>query len=565
MFARKKTRIAREIDPDEIFLDSSNLPGHEVAQFEGRVEHPVSKRAIFGVGAIFIAASLIFTGQAYQLQVQNGDTYAQVSRDNRLSRTVLFAPRGVIYDRNGTELAWNEVIANESTTTDVTLYARRAYTSLPGLAHTVGFVRYPKMDTSGRWWREEYVGISGSELAFDAHLAGQNGSKMAEANARGEVQREHIVVLPTPGKNVELSIDADVQSKLHTTLLGHANTHGFRGGASVIMDVTTGEILALVSVPEYDNAAFAEGETDVIRTTHLSERLPALNRAIAGAYTPGSIVKPFFAAAALQEGIISPEKEIESTGTLVVPNPYYPDKPSVFRDWKAHGWTDMRDALSVSSDIYFYTIGGGFASQAGLGILRISEYARRFGFGATADFVLWGEVAGVVPTPEWKEKIFGPDDPWRIGDTYNTAIGQYGMQVTPLQAVRAIATIANDGLLVTPILTVGEKTKSIPLGISRGNLVVVREGMRRAVAGSGGTASALAMPRFFIAAKTGTEQTGARNEWMNSWVVGFWPYENPRFAFATLLEHAPAGTLAGASPAMRPFFEWLAADKMEYI
>ena len=561
MLFSRRSNAKREIDPDEIFLDSSNLPGHETSQFEGRVEHPVSRWAVFGVGAVFVVLSLLFAGRAYQLQVQDGDVYAQMSHDNRLLRTVLFAPRGVMYDRNGTELAWNESLRAGASSTP---YARRAYTQLPGLAHIIGFVRYPKMDTRGQWWREEYVGISGSELAFDALLAGRNGSKMAEADARGEIQREHIVTPPIPGENITLSVDADVQSKLHSLLLRHANTYGFRGGASVIMDVQSGELLALVSVPEYDNAAFAEGNIDVIRATHQSERIPALNRAIAGAYTPGSIVKPFVAAAALQEGIISPEKKIESTGILVVPNPYYPDKPSVFRDWKAHGWVDMLDALAVSSDIYFYTVGGGFGSQAGLGIARIDEYMNKLGFGELTGFVLWGEAQGVVPTPEWKEDNFGIDDPWRIGDTYNTAIGQYGMQITPLQAVRAIATIANGGLLFTPTLTVVEEFGRTSITISHVNLAVVREGMRSAVSRSDGTASALTMARLAIAAKTGTAQTGVRNEWMNSWVVGFWPYENPRFAFATLLEHAPAGTLAGASPAMRPFFEWLLDEKPEY-
>ena len=109
-----------------------------------------------------------------------------------------------------------------------------------------------------------------------------------------------------------------------------------------------------------------------------------------------------------------------------------------------------------------------------------------------------------------------------------------------------------------------EEFESTSITISHGNLAVVREGMRSAVSRSDGTASALTMARLAIAAKTGTAQTGVRNEWMNSWVVGFWPYENPRFAFATLLEHAPAGTLAGASPAMRPFFEWLLDEKPEY-
>lgn len=562
MFGRRKKQEMQDIAPDEIFLDSSNLPAHETTQFEGRVERPVSRFAILGVGALFVLVVLAFSARAFQLQVSDGDIYANISRDNRLTRSIIFAPRGVMYDRTGLELAWNEA---EPEDTDATPYARRVYTKLPGLAHVIGFVRYPKTDASGLWWREEYIGVSGSELVFDDILSGNNGSKMTEVDALGAVQREDIVIPPTSGDNLTLSIDSELQSVLYGILLKHANAYGFQGGASVIIDVNTGEIIAMVSVPEYDNAAFANGDTAVIRAAHKSSRLPALNRAIAGAYTPGSIIKPIIAVGALRENVISPDKKIESTGTITIPNPYNPDKPSVFNDWKAHGWVDMHEALAVSSDIYFYVVGGGFGSQSGLGIARLDEYARLFGLGTTTGFVLSGEVGGVIPTPQWKEDTFGSDDPWRVGDTYNTAIGQYGMQVTPLQMARAIAAFANDGRLLTPHLVFGRDVESGDLGIPRTYFAVVRDGMRRAVTSSLGTARALNMSDVPIAAKTGTAQTGVRNQWMHSWVVGFWPYESPRFAFATLLEKAPAGTLAGASPAMRPFFEWLTVHRPEYL
>ena len=139
------------------------------------------------------------------------------------------------------------------------------------------------------------------------------------------------------------------------------------------------------------------------------EDLPLLNKVIAGAYTPGSIIKPFLALAALKENIIDPEKIIVSTGSITVPNPYNPSLPSVFTDWKAHGEVDMRRAIEVSSNVYFYHIGGGYEDQEGLGIERIDDYMRHFGFGGHSGVALPGELSGVVPNPEWKREVFNDD------------------------------------------------------------------------------------------------------------------------------------------------------------
>lgn len=574
MWPLGRRRKTAEIDPDEIFLDSSNLPHLDAAQFEGRVEFPVPRFALVGVGIVFALGALIFLGRAFNLQVLNGSVYAEVSRENRLERSLIFAERGIIFDRTGEPVAWNEaaedsahlVHATSSSPyiASTTPFAFRRYPKAGGFSHLVGFVKYPKQDSSGSWWREEYVGVSGLELAFDERLRGTNGSQMIETDARGALQREHIVIPPVRGEDVTLSIDADVQTTLYRLISTHVANNNFQGGASVIMDVKTGELLALTSFPEYDHSAFSDGDIDAIRAATQDKRGPLLNRVVSGLYTPGSIVKPIFAAAALEEGIIDPETEILSTGQLVVPNPYDASKPSIFRDWKAHGYTDMRRAIAVSSDVYFYTIGGGFGSQKGLGIERLDTYARAFGLGTITGIPLLGEVVGVIPTPEWKEKTFGEDDPWRLGDTYITSIGQFGFQITPIQAVRYAAAIANGGALMTPHVVLGENPRSSPVSVSDENLQVVREGMRAGVV-EGGTAAALNIDGISLSGKTGTAELGERKQFMNSWVIGYWPAESPRFAFATVLERAPAGTLSGASPAMRPFFEWLVANKPEYI
>lgn len=558
---------SHEIAPDEIFLDSSNLPDLDALHFEGKVERPVSKRAVFFVGAFFCFVAAIFITRATQLEASQGAAFAEISRNNVIESSIQFSTRGLIYDRHGTEIAWNHLPAPTSDASTTEQFALRKYTSLPGLSHLIGWIRYPKQDKSGAWWREEYSGMSGIELAFDERLTGMNGSTMVETDARGRIQRENIVSPPENGSDLHLSIDAELQSKLFSILSKHAREMGFVGGAAAIMDVQTGELLALTSFPEYDHQAFTDGDSDIVSAASSDPLTPLLNRAIAGVYTPGSIVKPIFAAAALKERIISPAKIIISTGAISVPNPYDPDKPSLFRDWAVHGAVDMKTALAVSSDEYFYTIGGGYGGQQGLGINRIDKYAKMFGLSTLTGIQLIGEQEGVIPTPAWKEETFGKDDPWRIGNTYHTAIGQYGFQVTPIQAVRFTAAIANGGKLLVPQLLSSSTPQFSIIDISDEDLEIVREGMRMAVTSNrfDATVKSLNISGIKIAGKTGTAQIGTRNQYMNSWSIGFWPEDRPRYAFAVVLEKAPAGTASGAAPGLAPFFTWLVQNRPEYL
>lgn len=550
-----------EIEPDEIFLDSSNLPDFDTNQFEGRIEKPISRRTIKITGAIFIAIAAIFLFKLTSLQIVEGSKFKGISENNRLHHSLIFSERGSISDRNGVLLAWNTIDPNQND------FSLREYKAEEGIHNLVGFIKYPKKDKFGFYYNTEYTGGGGIEKYFNDLMTGENGLKITETDALGKHVSESMVRPALKGKNIDLSIDSRIQEQLYLSIKDLAQRAGFIGGAGILMDVETGEVLASVSYPEYDSSVMTDGkDSEAIKKFLTDERNPFLDRVSAGLYTPGSIVKPMFAFAALEEDVINPEKEIESTGSLKIPNPYRPGEFTVFNDWKAHGYTDMREAIAVSSDVYFYQIGGGFQSQKGLGINNIDKYSEMFGFGRAIENSFFSGKKGVIPTPEWKAENF-EGDIWRVGDTYNTSIGQYGFQVTPAQAVMSIAAIANNGTLFTPTIlknndgapAVKEKIQAKDVDHFR----IAREGMRLAV--TEGTMGIINVPFVEVAGKSGTAQLGTLKRYVNSWSVGFFPYDKPKYAFAVLLEKGPATNTTSASFAVRSLLDWMAIYSPEYF
>ncbi len=418
LWGRKHRVQSAEVQPDEILIDSSNVPEFDRDQFEGRIERPFGRRSFFFAGGLI---ALIFAGyivRAGVLELVRGASYAARAKNNQLSEQVLFADRGVIVDRTGTPLAYN---TRASVTDD---FAERVYADFRGLAHVVGYVKPPAKDSTGTYFRDAFVGVDGAERAFDAALMGKNGMKLSETDAHGKVVSESAVQPQQAGQKITLSIDAKVTQGLYDAIAARADSSKFQGGAGVIMDVKTGEILALTSYPEYSQNALEAGDADELKKLNADNRRPFLDRVTNGLYAPGSIVKPVVGSAALTEGVIDENKQILSTGQISLPNPYDPAHPSIFRDWRANGWVDVRHAIAYSSDVYFYEVGGGFEDQLGLGIDRLDKYFRMFGYGSDAGLPGFTEAAGNIPTPLWKAKAFPEDPTWRIGDTYHTAIGQ---------------------------------------------------------------------------------------------------------------------------------------------
>ncbi len=556
-FRPTRRRHQLEIQPDEIFIDAANPAALDVDRFEGRIEKAIGRRSLFFVIGIATLFMVLYIGRAWNLQFINGTAYATQAAENKLAEQSIFADRGLIVDRLGRELASND---RTQVTDD---FAARVYTPYVGLSHVVGYTKAPAKDSSGNYYRSSYVGVDGVEEMYNTELSGTNGMRLTETDARGKVVSESTQREPEPGAKITLSLDAQVTEGLYNAIVHRAEDSKFQGGAGVIMDIKTGEILALTSYPEYSATTLLSGNQEELSSLLNDTRQPFLDRAISGLYAPGSIVKPFVALAALAEGVIDENTQILSTGQISIPNAYDKTKPTIFKDWKAHGLVDMRHAIAVSSDVYFYEVGGGFQNQKGLGIEKLDKYLKLFGFGTPAGLSRAEEPAGTIPTPAWKEQNF-PGDPWRIGDTYHTAIGQYGVQVTPLQAVRAVAALANSGTLLNPTL-IASSTPSIASKISlpEHDFDVVREGMRLGV--TDGIAQAMNLPYVHVAAKTGTAQVGVHNEYINSWVVGFFPYENPKYAFAVVLEKGPSNTTVGAAPAVGQFFIWLNENAPQYL
>jgi penicillin-binding protein 2 len=544
-----------------MFADSQNIPGFDKYQFEGRLEKPIAKSTFVGIGICFLILGGLLFGKTLYLQIIKGEAYALRSERNYLRAVNIFPARGIIYDRNGKELAWNDFSGEGENLKSV-----RAYNDNPGLAHVLGYVG---IGSAGK-----IIGKDGIEKKYEDILAGTTGVKLVETNSKNEIVSESVIKPPENGKSAKLTIDADLQSSLYSILGSVILERGFGGGAAVVLDIHSGQILALTSWPEYNSQILSRGEPEAVIKEYLeNQRHPFVNRAISGLYAPGSVIKPIMALAALEEKIINPDKQILSAGSISLANPFFPDKKNIFYDWKAHGWVDIRRALAVSSNIYFYTIGGGYEDIKGLGIGKIEKYASLFGLGAKTNIDLDKEKEGLIPSPTLKA-LNNPADPiWRIGDTYNASIGQGDFQITPLQAAVYAAAIASNGQLLQPYLVISDlnfnhedifQRSGKAIDIPAEYFQIVKQGMRMAVLE--GTAQGLGGLGVNVAAKTGTaELESEANKFINSWLIVFLPYENPRIVFSILLEKGKASNLVGGVYAGRQLLEWMLIHTPEYL
>lgn len=402
----------------------------------------------------------------------------------------------------------------------------------------------------------DYIGKTGLELQYESELKGTNGKKEIEVDSFGKEKKVIAQEDPIIGNNLITTLDLELQQKLSTELFKAVESSHATGGAAIAIDPRDGGILAIVSSGSFDVNKFVRGiSSDEYSELIQDPKTPLFFKTISGEYPSGSTVKPIISAAALQEGIITPSTTVNSVGGIRIDKWFFPD-------WKSggHGVTNVIKAISESVNTFFYTIGGGTEEFDGLGVAKISYYAKLFGLSEISGIDLPGESSGFLPTKEWKEEV--KNERWYIGDTYHLAIGQGDLLVTPLQIANSTATIANGGTFYRPHLLkeftdsdnnlVSQKEPEIIRDkfISSRNIETVRLGMREAVLS--GSSQALGSLPVSSAAKTGTAQFSGGN---HAWFTSFAPYENPEISITVLVEKGGGGDTT-ALPVARNTLSW---------
>ena len=476
----------------------------------------------------------------------------------------------------------------------------RDYPSGVLTSHIVGYMGHIPEDQLAQYEdkgyrQDEQVGLAGLETSFEDALRGKPGRQTIEVDVHG--RRVRTVGEPDsaqPGHNLVLSLDLDLQ-RAATEALQEAldKSEGFTKatqGVAIAMDPRNGKILALVSLPGYDNNLFAKGITTEAWNALTSDpNLPLFNRAISGQYPPGSVFKMIVASGGLQEGIITARSRLgdgfdgSNDGVIWLPNEYFPWDRSMaqpFVSWNAklgfgHGMITVRDALAVSDDIFFYQLGGGYPDRfVGLGSKGIGDYARAFGFDEVTGIDVPGEASGHVPDSKWKRHTYAEN--WLTGDTYNLSIGQGYLLATPLQMATATAAVANRGSLWKPQIVdhiTDDKGNVVQpyqpkllreVPVDPKDLDVVREGMFGAVNWPNGTATRVRVPGVTVAGKTGTAEF-ARDEDKDgqpdrddkdnlpthAWFTSFAPYNDPEIAVTVFVANGGEGSAVAAPVATK--------------
>lgn len=559
------------------------------------------------------AVLVVLLGRSFYLQVWAGSGFLTRAEGNRLAIEPQVAPRGLLLDRYSKKLVENipstdvvldpallprgqeetilfdrlpnllglsaEVIQQTVQFTrdrqrltvlkkavphDMLLKLEEERRSLPGVrlisslvrnypfgmaaAHVLGYTSAVTADDlahDDNLLSVDQTGKVGLEKQYDAALRGKPGAIYTQVNAQGEPLLTMGTKAAESGHNLSLTLDIELQQFIYEQLKD-------RVGAVVVIEPATGAVRALANMPTFDPNVFSQPARQHQLSTELQRHdNPLFNRAVGGMYPPGSTIKPFLAAAALEEHIITPETIILSTGGITV-GPWH------FPDWKTggHGPTTVTKALAESVNTFFYAVSGGYEHQAGLGVEKIITYLQRFGWGEPSGIDLPGEATGFLPSPAWKEKT--KQEPWYIGDTYHLGIGQGDVLVTPLQVSVATSVIANQiqpngqGWRPQPHLIATNQATGEQLSL-RG-LATVRDGMRAAV--TQGSARALADLPITLAGKTGTAQVGGDTETTHAWFTSFGPVEQPRYVVTVLLEKGGAGD-RDAVPVAKAIWKWL--------
>ncbi len=606
------------IEPEEILLEKN-------AQGAKRLEFPIDKKyvsLIFGLASLFLFAGF---GLAFKSQILQHSQYFKRAEENSLRNIFLEAPRGLILDRFGNVLADNKIsfevravqenlgpgnnpdqqaatlsriiglekdkileklqldkeLIIEGLDIDKAIEFRANEFELPGFklvgryqrnylykdatSHLLGYtgmVTEAEKNDNPELSLDQNIGKTGVELLYDKYLRGRRGSLSYQVDVRDDLIGSEKNSYFEAGDSIKLTVDGSLQERIYQVFKDNVFDKD-SGAVGIAMNPKTGELLALVSYPGFDSSKPVWTE---------SEAQPFFNRAVSGEYSPGSTIKPFIALAVLEENIIDPYRKIDDTeGRIIVPNPYFPDQPSIFRDWKAHGWINMEEAIADSANVYFYTVGGGYGDVKGLGVEKIKKYLEKYGWGKKTGIEFFNEKIGFLPDPEWKEKTLNDD--WRLGDTYLYSIGQGYVKTTPIQLLTNYQIFANLGKVFQPFLVKNifdsesgeefEQTAPKVLheyNISNDYFKIVNRGLERTVIDGSAAGRMVGLP-FSVAGKTGSIQTSSSLTDTNAAFVAFAPAENPEILLLVLVESGGSGG-ATAVPLAKQILYWYWENRM---
>lgn len=519
-------------------------PRGRILDREGRVL--VDNRSSYSVGLLRENAKNLSQSLGAIAAGLDLEPEALLDRIERFKTAPSFQPILIKEDASQADVAFVEAHRLEFPELEIILIPRRSYPPGGLGAHVLGYVGEVAADLLGS---KEYpnvqpgdvVGKAGIEKTYNDYLTGKDGYEKVIVNSRGREMGKLELVNPVPGRELRTTIDLDLQRVAEEAV-------GDRSGAVVALDPQTGEVLALVSHPNFDPNAFAgrmtAGQWNAIQN---DPRKPLLNRAIQSRFSPGSVFKVIMAAAGLEAGTLSPTTAYFCSGAI---NLY----GNVFHchGGHGHGTVGLHQAIVNSCNIFFYNVG------KILGIERISYYAHKMGLGEKTGIDLPNEDPGLIPSPEWKQRV--RHQPWFLGETISVSIGQGAVGVTPLQLVRSVAGIALGGVFHQPHLILSQQNEGPKIGSENsGNLSfdlkaqtvdIISSGMW-GVVNEGGTGTLARLPNVQVCGKTGTVQvvgsaTKAKHtpgsEFGNhGWFVGFAPREHPEIAVAVIVEHGGYG------------------------
>jgi penicillin-binding protein 2 len=485
------------------------------------------------------------------------------------------APVVLVDDLNQTQLVNLQALALPTVTIQSDF--ERAYPNGPVFSSVVGYtghVTQSDLEQNPAFAASDIIGKTGIEEYYNSTLQGIPGVNVQFKDAQGNVLQSKQQTTATLGDSLKLTIDGGLQTYFYTRLASGLASLGRPVGIGLAMDPQTGKVLSLINLPGYDNNVFSEPSQNTAEIENLltSSDRPLFNRIISGNYNPGSTIKPLDAVAILKEGVVTPAREIFSPGYLLVPNQYDPSNPKKYLDWRYQGNVNLASALAQSSDVYFYvTVGGSPAVTTppindasdygigGLGISRLFDWWQTFGLGKPTGIDMPNEAAGFLPTPDWKKQKLGTS--WLLGDTYNVAIGQGDLLLTPLQLLSYVDAIANGGKIYRPFLNASSTpyvnediTDLLP------QIQQVQEGMREGVSSPLGTAYTMKDLPVQTCAKTGSAQI-ENNAEENALFVGYAPCDNPQIAVLILIENSKQGSL-NAVPIAKDVFNWYYNNRM---